>query len=91
MKTIDKFGSWILDTKAGLIFGLLVIITGASIVSYKALTGPKSVTKRLPSSLASMLNPLAYRRVARLMRGCGDDQGSSHGNRQSHRRSALDG
>ena len=44
MKTIDKFGSWILDTKAGLIFGLLVIITGASIVSYKALTGPKSVT-----------------------------------------------
>jgi len=44
MKTIDKFGSWILDTKTGFVFGMIVVILGASIVSYKALTGPKSVT-----------------------------------------------
>jgi len=44
MKAIDKFGGWILDTRAGLVFGLIVVLSGASITAYRAYTAPKSVT-----------------------------------------------
>ena len=36
MKAIDKFGGWILDTRAGLIFGLIVLIAGTGIFIAKA-------------------------------------------------------
>lgn len=44
MKFFDRFGAWLLDTKAGMIFGIIVALTGASITGYKLITGPKSVT-----------------------------------------------
>jgi len=44
MKAIDKFGGWILDTRAGFIFGIIVLLAGAGILSYKAWSAPKSVT-----------------------------------------------
>jgi len=44
MNALDKFGKWILDTNAGMIFGILIALTGASITGYKLFTGPKMVT-----------------------------------------------
>lgn len=44
MKSIDKFGAWLLDTRAGMIFGIIIALSGASITGYKLFTGPKSVT-----------------------------------------------
>jgi uncharacterized membrane protein len=44
MKSIDKFGAWLLDTKAGMIFGIIIALTGASITGYQILKGPKTVT-----------------------------------------------
>lgn len=44
MKFFDRFGAWLLDTKAGMIFGIIIALTGASITGYKLITGPKSVT-----------------------------------------------
>lgn len=41
MKAIDKFGGWILDTRAGLIFGIIVILAGSGIFIAKS---AKSVT-----------------------------------------------
>jgi hypothetical protein len=36
MKAIDKFGGWILDTRAGLIFGIIVILAGSGVFIAKA-------------------------------------------------------
>lgn len=44
MKFFDRFGAWLLDTKAGMIFGIIIALTGASITGYKLITGSKSVT-----------------------------------------------
>jgi len=44
MKSFDRFGAWLLDTKAGMIFAIIIALTGASITGYKLITGPKSVT-----------------------------------------------
>lgn len=44
MKAIDKFGSWILDSFAGMVFGITVLLIAASIAAYFIFTGPKSVT-----------------------------------------------
>ena len=44
MKFFDRFGAWLFDTKAGMIFGIIIALTGASITGYKLITGPKSVT-----------------------------------------------
>jgi len=44
MKALDNFGGWILTTKSGAIFALIVSLTGASVTGYKLFTGPKSVT-----------------------------------------------
>jgi len=44
VKSIDKFGAWLLDTRAGMIFGIIIALSGASITGYKLFTGPKSVT-----------------------------------------------
>ena len=43
MKALDTFGGWILGTKSGAIFAIIVALTGASITGYKLITGPKSV------------------------------------------------
>lgn len=44
MKALDTFGGWILGTKSGAIFAIIVALTGASITGYKLVTGPKAVT-----------------------------------------------
>jgi hypothetical protein len=44
MKAIESFGGWLLDTNAGMIFGIIIALTGASITGYKLITGPKTVT-----------------------------------------------
>jgi hypothetical protein len=44
MKAIDNFGGWILTTKSGAIFAMIVALMGAGITGYKLITGPKSVT-----------------------------------------------
>lgn len=44
MKALDNFGGWILTTKAGAIFAIIVAMMGAGITGYKLITGPKSVT-----------------------------------------------
>jgi hypothetical protein len=44
MKALDNFGGWILTTKSGAIFAIIVSLTGASITGYKLITGPKTVT-----------------------------------------------
>ena len=44
MKSFDRFGAWLLDTKSGMIFAIFIALTGASITGYKLITGPKSVT-----------------------------------------------
>lgn len=44
MKALDKFGGWILDTRAGMIFGIIIVLTGAGILGYKAWTAPRRVT-----------------------------------------------
>lgn len=36
MKIVDKFGAWILDTKAGMVFCLIVILSGTGIFISKA-------------------------------------------------------
>ena len=41
MKAIDKFGGWLLNTRAGMIFALIVLIAGTGIFIAKA---SKSVT-----------------------------------------------
>lgn len=41
MKAIDKFGGWLLNTRAGMIFALIVLIAGTGIFISKA---SKSVT-----------------------------------------------
>lgn len=44
MKALETFGGWILGTKSGAIFAIIVSLTGASITGYKLITGPKAVT-----------------------------------------------
>jgi hypothetical protein len=44
MKALDNFGGWILSTKSGAIFAMIVALMGAGITGYKLITGPKSVT-----------------------------------------------
>lgn len=44
MKALDTFGGWILGTKSGAIFAIIVALTGASITGYKLIIGPKSIT-----------------------------------------------
>ena len=44
MKALDNFGGWILTTKSGAIFAMIVALLGAGITGYKLITGPKSVT-----------------------------------------------
>ena len=44
MKAVEKFGSWLLDTKAGMIFGIIIALAGASITGYQILTSAKTVT-----------------------------------------------
>jgi len=44
MKFFDRFGAWLINTNAGMIFSILIALTGASITGYKILTGPKAVT-----------------------------------------------
>jgi len=36
MKAIDKFGGWIMDTRAGMIFGIIIILAGSGIFIAKA-------------------------------------------------------
>ena len=36
MKTIDKFGGWLLNTRAGMIFAMIVVLSGAGIWIAKA-------------------------------------------------------
>jgi hypothetical protein len=70
MKAIDKFGGWILDTRAGMVFALIVVISGLSIVAYKAFTAPKSVMLTASEFVCVDAEPfgistrcVAYRRV----------------------------
>jgi hypothetical protein len=44
MKALDKFGGWLLDTRAGMVFGIIIALSGAGITGYKIFTGPKTVT-----------------------------------------------
>ena len=44
MKAIEKLGGWILDTRAGLIVGCLLLLGIIGIGVFEALTGPKTVT-----------------------------------------------
>lgn len=44
MKALDKFGGWILDTRAGMIFGIIIALAGTGITGYKLFTGPQVVT-----------------------------------------------
>lgn len=44
MKALDKFGGWLLNTNAGMIFGILIALSGAGITGYKLINGPKTVT-----------------------------------------------
>jgi len=41
MKAVDKFGGWLLNTRAGMIFALIILISGTGIFISKA---SKSVT-----------------------------------------------
>lgn len=36
MKAVDKFGGWLLNTRAGMIFALIILISGAGIFISKA-------------------------------------------------------
>ena len=36
MKAIDKFGGWLLNTRAGMIFALIILIAGTGIFISKA-------------------------------------------------------
>jgi hypothetical protein len=44
MKSFDRFGFWLLDTRTGMIFGIIVALAGAGITGYKLFTGPRVVT-----------------------------------------------
>ena len=43
MKVLDNFGGWLLGTKSGSIFAMIVCLLGVGIMGYKLFTGPKSV------------------------------------------------
>ena len=70
MKAVEKFGSWLLDTKAGMIFGIIIALAGASITGYQILTGAKTVTLNATEFACVDTEPhgisarcVAYRRV----------------------------
>ena len=44
MKAFDSLGSWILDTRSGLVFGCLLMLATATILGYEYLTSAESVT-----------------------------------------------
>ena len=44
MKALDNFGGWILNTKSGAIFAMIIALMGAGITGYKLITGPKTVS-----------------------------------------------
>lgn len=70
MKAVEKFGSWLLDTKAGMFFGIIIALAGASITGYQILMGPKTVTLSESDIICTLSEPhgisarcMAYRRV----------------------------
>ena len=70
MKALENFGGWILSTKSGAIFAMIVALLGAGITGYKMLTGPKSVTITASEFVCVDTEPhgisarcVAYRRV----------------------------
>ena len=43
MKAFEAVGSWILDTKSGLVFGCLVLLGALAVGGYQYLVAPKTV------------------------------------------------
>lgn len=43
MKAFDTLGSWVLDTKSGLVFGVLLILSLTAFVGYQILKKPSAV------------------------------------------------
>lgn len=44
MKAFDSLGSWILDTRSGLVFGCLLMLGTATILGYEYLSSAETVT-----------------------------------------------
>lgn len=44
MKAFDSLGTWILDTRSGLIFGCLLLLGTAGVLGYEYLSSAETVT-----------------------------------------------
>jgi len=43
MKAIESFGGWVLDTKAGLIFGVVLMLCATATVGWQVWKSPRGV------------------------------------------------
>ena len=72
MRYIEKFGGWIIDTRIGLLFGCVVLITALLVCGWSAYRAPMviQISEREFSCIAAEANGLEtrcieYRRIAR--------------------------
>ena len=70
MKSFESFGSWILDTRSGLIFGCLLMLGTLGILGYEYWRAPKEVTLKASEFVCVVAEPsglgtrcVEYRRV----------------------------